>query len=70
VIFKVNQTGANLDITLAKQITANGFLLYVDADNEYTIDIESLNELMRFQHEFGRLVLFGDEIEIYNGYRE
>lgn len=37
---------------------------------DYTVDIASLEELMAFVREHGRIVLFEDTIEIYDGFRE
>lgn len=47
-----------------------------DADGDYyvkediTLEIKTLEDLMSLTKDVGKIVLCGDEIEIYNGYRE
>jgi hypothetical protein len=82
--FKLTASGAFYDGESAKKLTALGFPLkpnesgplakrfkfYLQEHDGVTIEIETLDALMEFVHEWGQIVLSDDTIEIYNDYRE
>jgi len=42
----------------------------VGSNENLTIEISTLEELVSFVKKYGKIVLYEDEIEIYNNYRE
>lgn len=43
---------------------------FLEYDDSLTVEINSLKELLEFIKKYGRIVMYEDEIEIYNYWRE
>ena len=81
--FKLTTSGSFYNEEDAKKLAGLGFVLeqYKDSvvseqheyylpNGEATIEIETLDALMKFVKEWGDIVLSKDTIEIYDDYRE
>ena len=52
-------------LKLGFNFNAQGFVI-----NQGKVEINTLEELLEFEKEFGAIIIFGDSIEIYNSCRE
>jgi len=73
--FKLSNSMHFPDADYAKKLKTLGFKIkknnYVDYDQDATIEINTLEDLMSFVKEWGPIIVKeNDEIEIYDDYRE
>lgn len=73
--FKLSTTTSFPDKKYAKKLMKLGFKieanpLYISGNQELFIEINTLEELMDFVKKWGKCVIYDDEIEIYDSYRE
>jgi hypothetical protein len=60
----------DLGFMFEKELTWGGKIGFWKKDNDVKIMINTLSELVKFVEKYGEIIIDGDTIEIYDGYRE